>query len=251
MTAPLFRLAAGALTGCGPGDVVRLDGPEGHHAARVLRVRVGDVILVADGSGAVGQGRVRRAHEGVVEAVLETLGAGADAPTPSGPRFVLIQALIKGGRAESAVEAATELGADEVVAWQAQRCVVVWRGDRAVHSLAKWAGAAAAATKQARRATAPVVSGPVDTAALLERIRTADLALVLHEDAADLLAKVVPPDDGEVIIVVGPEGGITSEERHLMGQAGGRQVRLGPHVLRSGTAGPAALAVLSALTRWR
>ncbi|WP_226346058.1 16S rRNA (uracil(1498)-N(3))-methyltransferase [Agilicoccus flavus] len=247
MTAALFRLAPGALAGRGPGDVVTLDGAEGHHAATVKRARVGEELLVADGSGLLGQGSVVEVADGLVRVELALLRPGA----PDGPRFVLAQALAKGGRDEQAVEAATELGVDAVLAWQAGRSVVVWRPERAEKSLRKWVTLAEAASKQSRRATVPEVRGPVSTAGLAAEMARADLALVLHEDATTPLAGLDLPELGDVVIVVGPEGGIDPAELAAFEAAGAVPVRLGATVLRSSSAGPTALAVLCAATRWR
>ena len=105
---------------------------------------------------------------------------------------MLVQALAKGDRDEQAIEAATELGVDEVVPWQAERSVVVWRGDRAAKSLAKWAAVVARATKQSRRARMPLTSSAVDLAALVARVEAAALTVVLHEEATEPLAGVEP-----------------------------------------------------------
>ena len=162
-----------------------------------------------------------------------------------------MQALAKGDRDEQAVEAATELGVDEVVPWQAERSVVVWRGERAAKSLAKWAAVVARATKQSRRSRMPVTSPAVGFAPLVARVGRSALTLVLHEDATEALAAVELPDSGDVLVVVGPEGGITDREVAALTDAGARAVRLGSTILRASSAGPAALAVLSARTRWR
>lgn len=248
MTAHLYRLPEAALSGRAAGDLLTLDGPEGHHAATVKRARVGQELLLSDGSGLLAR------------AVVETLGVGelglrvvdvSGAPGRSGPRFVLVQALAKGGRDEQAVETATEYGVDEILPWQARRCVVVWRGERGEKSRRKWESVAAAAAKQSRRPTVPPVADVVDTRALLDRVGRAALTLVLHEDAGAALAGHDLPADGDVLLVVGPEGGIDPDELAALAGAGATPVRLGPTVLRSSSAGPAALAVLSAAHRWR
>jgi 16S rRNA (uracil1498-N3)-methyltransferase len=164
---------------------------------------------------------------------------------------VLVQALAKGDRDEQAIEAATELGVDEVVPWQAARSIVIWRGERAARSLRKWESVVLAATKQSRRARVPQVSQPANQAAVIRRIESAALALVLHEEAERPLAGIELPTSGDVVLIVGPEGGIAPDELTAFGAAGAVAVRLGPHVLRSSSAGPAALAVLSAAGRWR
>ena len=200
-------------------------------------------------------GRGRRAEATVTQtgrdAFSARLATVEDEPEPD-PRLVLVQALAKGGRDEQAVETATELGVDEVVPWQAARGVVVWRGrEREEKGRRRWESVCVAATKQSRRSRVPVVAEPVQTAELAARLSTAALALVLHETATDSLAGVDLPDHGDVVVVVGPEGGITDTELAALVAAGGRPVRLGPEVLRSSTAGPAALAVLASLARWR
>jgi 16S rRNA (uracil1498-N3)-methyltransferase len=169
----------------------------------------------------------------------------------SQPRFVLVQALAKGDRDDQAIEAATEFGVDEVVPWQASRSIVQWRGERGDKARRKWQSTVAAAAKQSRRARVPVVGELVTTKTLATRIGGAAAAYVLHEDATQSLAAQALPDDGDVLVVVGPEGGITADEVAAFEAAGALTVRLGDPVLRSSSAGPAALAVLSAASRWR
>jgi 16S rRNA (uracil1498-N3)-methyltransferase len=163
-----------------------------------------------------------------------------------------VQALAKGGRDEQALESATELGVDEVVPWSSARSVVVWRDpNRAAKGRQRWQAVAAAATKQSRRARVPDVAAPASTRQVAERLAAADLALVLHEKATTPVASVALPGGGEVVLVVGPEGGIAPDELAAFVAAGATAVRLGREVLRSSSAGPAALAVLSAAQRWR
>ena len=173
---------------------------------------------------------------------------------PPAPRLVLVQALAKGGRDELAIETATELGVDAVVPWQSARSVVVWSGERGERSRRKWGTTVRAAAKQARRAIVPQVRPTLTTAQLAASASAAAAVLVLHEAAGTPLTSVPLPEagtDGEVLVVVGPEGGISDAELEALASAGGVPVRLGPHVLRSSSAGPAALAVLSArLGRW-
>jgi 16S rRNA (uracil1498-N3)-methyltransferase len=181
--------------------------------------------------------------------LLEVLSLDVE-PRPE-LRFVLVQALAKGGRDDLAVETATELGVDEVVPWQAARSVVVWRGPRGEKARASWVATVRAAAKQSRRARVPVVGPVVSGRALADRLARAELAVVLHEEATTPLASLDLPDAGAVVLVVGPEGGIAPEELEQLTAAGAVTARLGDHVLRSSTAGAAALAVLSAATRWR
>jgi 16S rRNA (uracil1498-N3)-methyltransferase len=163
-----------------------------------------------------------------------------------GPKLTVVQALAKGGRDEQAVEAMTEIGVDEVVGWRAERCIALWT-DR---TAAKWLATTRAAAKQSHRAWWPEVSGPASTKQVADRCRAADLALVLHESATDRLAGLSVPSHGTVVVVAGPEGGISERELDLLTAAGGQVVRFGDTVLRASTAGAAALAVLCAATRW-
>ncbi|MBC9821318.1 16S rRNA (uracil(1498)-N(3))-methyltransferase [Terrabacter sp. MAHUQ-38] len=247
MTHQLFLGEPSSVAAAAVGSPLLLDGDEGRHAAAVVRIRPGERCFVADGAGRrvlIEATEVDRSW--VRGTVLEVV----DEPEPS-PRLVLVQALAKGDRDEQAVEAATELGVDEVVPWQAERSVVVWRGERAAKSLAKWRSVVTRATKQSRRARAPVTSPAVGLEALVARVGRSALTLVLHEDAAEPLAAVDLPESGDVLVVVGPEGGITDREVDALTGAGARAVRLGSSILRASSAGPAALAVLSARTRWR
>ncbi|MCU1535767.1 MAG: hypothetical protein JWP82_118 [Humibacillus sp.] len=247
MTHQLFLGDASAVAGATVGGALTLEGEEGRHAATVVRLRVGESYWVADGSGR----RALCTAETVERAsVRGRVVQVEDDPAPS-PRFVLVQALAKGDRDEQAVEAATELGVDEVVPWQAERSVVVWRGERAAKSLAKWVAVVHRASKQSRRARLPVTSPVVALPALVARTQAAALTLVLHEDATEPLGSVALPEAGDVLLVVGPEGGITPRELEALTAAGALPVRLGTTILRSSSAGPAALAVLSAATRWR
>nr|WP_281496808.1 16S rRNA (uracil(1498)-N(3))-methyltransferase [Ornithinimicrobium sp. F0845] len=242
----MFFVAAGTLAAVSTGDQVRLDGPEGRHAATVTRLGTGEELMVADGSGRTARGRVSSVGRGALDVTIEQV---TDEPQPE-PRFTLVQALAKGDRDLLAIEVGTELGVDEVVPWAAARSVVVWRGERAAKGHAKWERTVQAATKQARRARVPAVAELAGRAAVVERVRAADLALVLHEEATEPLASVDLPETGEVLLIVGPEGGISPEETEAFVEAGARTVRLGGTVLRTSTAGAAAIALLSGRSRW-
>ncbi len=247
MTLPLFLVDPALLSGARPGDRLVLDGAEGRHAATVRRIAPGERVLLADGAGLRATCDVVGAARAELELVVAEL-AVEDEPQP---RFVLVQALAKGDRDDQAVEAATEFGVDEVVPWQASRCIVQWRGERGDKARRKWESAVVAAAKQSRRSRVPVVAELATTKSLTARVGSAAAAYVLHEDATASLAAQQVPDYGEVLVIVGPEGGITPEEVAALEAAGAVTVRLGPTVLRSSSAGPAALAVLSAAARWR
>ncbi len=224
-------------------DRVVLDGPEGRHAAGAKRLRSGEMVDLVDGRGTrAGCEVVDVGRDTVVLRVLRRVTEIVPVP-----RLVLVQALPKGDRGELAVELATEVGVDEVVPWVAARCVMQWKGDRGDKQLARWRSTAREAAKQSRRAYVPEVTVLHTTRQLVDRLAGV-LVLVLHESAAEPLTSVDLPADGTVAVVVGPEGGLTDDE---VQQLGGRAVRLGPSVLRTSTAGAAAVAVLSARTgRW-
>lgn len=247
MTAPLFHVAEGSLDGVAPGAAVVVEGAEARHAVTVRRIAVGEQVIVADGDGAGVLGVVEQADPGALVVRVESR---RDEPAPP-LRLVLVQALAKGGRDEAAVEAATELGVDEVVPWEADRSIVRWKGPKVAKAHQKWVNVTVAAAKQSRHARTPHVAQPVSSKELAQRVGSAVATFVLHEDASEPLAGAELPAEGDVLLVVGPEGGISPAEVEALVAAGARPVRLGAGVLRSSTAGPAAVAVLSAASRWR
>ena len=157
---------------------------------------------------------------------------------------MVAQALAKGDRGELAVELLTEVGVTEILPWQASRSIVRWSGERGTKGLARWRSTAREAAKQSRRLWVPTVADPVDTVGLAGRIAVAGTTLLLHEDATTPLADVSLPSAGEVLLVVGPEGGISPDELATLTAAGGRPTLLTPHVLRTSTAGVVAVAGL-------
>lgn len=238
MTAPLF------LADDVSADVLTLAGDEGRHAATVRRIQPGERVDVGDGRGAVAECVVASVTGATVTLNVTTHRAE---PLPR-PRLVVVQALAKGDRAEDAVEAMTEVGVDEFVPWAASRSVVRWEGPRGEKSLARWRSTARVAAKQSRRAWVPDVAPLAATRDVADRLRDAALAVVLHEAATTPLAGVTVPGDGEIVVVVGPEGGVTDEE---LAAFAATPYRLGRSVLRTSTAGVAAAALLLARTeRW-
>ncbi|GLY32952.1 16S rRNA (uracil(1498)-N(3))-methyltransferase [Kineosporia sp. NBRC 101731] len=247
MTLPRFFAAPGTLIGAAPSTDLVLDGEEGRHAAGVRRIRSGEQVEIADGSGAVARCTVTAAGKGHLDLLVDELDL---VPEPV-LRFGLVQALAKGGRDEMAVETATEVGIDLVLPWQAQRSVSRWEGPKIEKNTRRWATIAREAAKQSRRARIPHTEPLRNTTALAQRLAEADLALILHEDAVDPLIGAKLPDAGEVLLVVGPEGGIGESELATLTAAGARPVRLGPEVLRTSSAGPIALGILAATSgRW-
>jgi 16S rRNA (uracil1498-N3)-methyltransferase len=212
----------------------------------VKRLGAGEAVLVGDGLGGLLDCVVEQViGDGLVLRVV----ARHELPQPK-PRLVAVQAVPKGDRAELAVELLTELGADEIIPWAASRSVPQWRDDRAAKAVAKWRRTAREAAKQSRRPRLPMVTDLASTRDVARRISLAE-SFVLQEDAADALATAELTDAEEVLVVIGPEGGIAEAELQQFTAAGARPVRLGEPVLRTSTAGAAALAVVSVrLGRW-
>lgn len=277
MTPPLFLVPE-----LGTGPVIVLTGPEAHHAGTVQRLTVGERVWLSDGRGGLAEARVSELARDRLSFAVEHRRT---VPEPS-PRFVVVQALPKGERAELAVEVLTELGVDEIVPWSAARSISLWKGEKAAKGVAKWQRTALEATKQSRRARIPAVAELAGSAQVADRIRRAGLAIVLDADAAvplpelaeltqlaqlagaagraGLAGRHAEPDGtalstgapteapAELLLVVGPEGGLAPDELALFQASGARPARLGAEVLRTSTAGAAALAVLSvAVGRWR
>ena len=242
MSVPVFLVDA-----LPEGDRAVLAGPEGHHAATVQRLRVGEAVAISDGRGTTATATI----VGVGRSTLElTIDERRYDERPS-PRLVVAQAIAKGDRGELAVQAMTEVGVDEIVPWAASRSVALWRGERGERAWRRWQVTAREAAKQSRRSWLPVVSAAAGTTEVAERLRAAAAGFVLHETAEDRLSVADLPEEGEIVLVVGPEGGVAPAELAAFTDAGARPVRLGRTVLRTSTAGVAALSVLSArLRRW-
>ena len=234
-----------------PGELAVVDGDEGFHAATVRRIRPGEELVLSDGAGVEA--------DCVVEAVdKRTLTARVVASRIAArprPPVTVVQAIPKSERSELAVELATEAGADEFIAWQAARCVARWEGERADKGLRRWRAVARSAARQSRRPYLPVVTGPLSTQALADRIArevgAGVVALVLHESATVPLTDIAVAQVDSIIMVVGPEGGIGNGELQALTAAGAVAVRLGPTVLRTSTAAAVARGALGVLTsRW-
>jgi 16S rRNA (uracil1498-N3)-methyltransferase len=244
VSAPVFVLEGVALCN---GATVVLDGREGRHAATVQRLGVGERLVVTDGTGTSADATVVRADRDRLEVEI---GDVVLAPLPQ-PRLVVVQGLPKGDRGELAVATMTEVGVDVVVPWAAARCVVRWEGTRGEKSLARWRATSRESAKQSRRSRFPEVAALASTHDVVLRLGEAALAAVLHEEADSPLGAAPLPDRGDVVLVIGPEGGISAEELAAFEAAGATAYRLGPSVLRTSTAGAVGAGVLLARTgRW-
>ncbi len=235
------------------GALVVVDGDEGFHASTVRRIRPGEELDLSDGVGTVAHCIIEDAAKGRLSARVDSVRAVA-APSP---RVTVVQALPKSDRSELAVELATEAGADDFLAWQAERCVARWDGaDRIDKGLRRWRAVARSAARQSRRPHIPDVSTVVSTPQLMERVAavvaSGGVVLALHESATEPLADVPLGQADALMLIVGPEGGISADELTDLRAGGALAVRLGPSVLRTSTAAAVALGALGVLTpRWR
>jgi 16S rRNA (uracil1498-N3)-methyltransferase len=238
MVEPLFRFNEPLV----PGQEVQLTGTEGHHAAAVRRMRVGEAIALTDGRGLKARGVVRAvAPKQLTVAVhsVETI----ESPVVS---FTLVQAVAKGDRDELAIQAATELGAGKVVPWQADRSISKWDG-KEEKNRERWQQIVDEAAKQALRPWFPEVAQVQSSKSLAKQIsESVGTYLVLDPTSPISLNQVELSKSGEVALIVGPEGGITEAELAIFETAGAKRVHLGSGILRTSTAGMAAISVLAA-----
>lgn len=226
------------------GGVLVLGGAEGRHAAVVRRISAGERVRLTDGVGNFAEGSVTAASKSGLTVAVEQRGS---VPKPV-PRLVVVQALPKGERAELAVEMLTEVGVDLIVPWNAERSQFRASPERVEKTLTKWRAWAFEASKQSRRSWFCEVAPVASTSEVAQLVQSAGLAAVLHEEAKTPLATMNPPATGDVVIVVGPEGGISATELAAFDV---EPVLLGDTVLRTSTAGVAAASVLLANSRWR
>jgi 16S rRNA (uracil1498-N3)-methyltransferase len=233
----------------GAGGQLTLTGAEGRHATTVRRLVRGERVDVTDGDGLLAECEVLAARTGAGELDLAVLALRQE-PAPS-CRVTVVQAILKGDRGELAVELMTEVGVDTIVPWAAERSIARWRPDRQEKALSRWRTAAREAAKQSRRARFPEVTTQATTAAAAALVAGADLALLLDAQAGQQLAGTSLPAAGQILLVIGPEGGISPAESADLTAAGAIAVRLGPTVLRGSTAGAVAAAlVLGGCGRW-
>lgn len=255
MSAPIFYISAEEYETLTPGASFELDGPEGKHAL-VKRMEVGESIDLGDGTGRRAVGTVHSLTDRGVIVCVEQLREER-----TSPRIYLVQALAKDGRDLLAIETATELGVYGVLPWSADRSIVRWKGERAAKAHTKWQNTVTAAAKQSRRALIPEVYDLYSTTDLVELIEEVtgqgSAVFILHEQATERLSAQAAKLAGgeslpeEIYLLVGPEGGISDREVQLFTEAGAHLALLGDEVLRSSTAGSAAMCTLNVvLGRW-
>ncbi|WP_049343286.1 16S rRNA (uracil(1498)-N(3))-methyltransferase [Rothia mucilaginosa] len=255
MSAPIFYISAEEYETLTPGASFELDGPEGKHAL-VKRMEVGESIDLGDGTGRRAVGTVHSLTDRGVIVRVEQLRE-----EHTSPHIYLVQALAKDGRDLLAIETATELGVYGVLPWSADRSIVRWKGERAAKAHTKWQNTVTAAAKQSRRALIPEVYDLYSTTDLVELIEEVtgqgSAVFILHEQATERLSAQAAKLAGgenlpeEIYLLVGPEGGISDREVLLFTEAGAHLALLGDEVLRSSTAGSAAMCTLNVvLGRW-
>lgn len=222
-----------------------LDGDEGRHAATVKRMREGEVIHLCDGKGSRAIATVVKVHKHSLDLTIDQF-TFEEAPEP---RFVVVQALAKGERAELAVEMLTEVGADAIIPWRAEHSIGKW--DSVDKGLEKWRRTSRESSKQSRRAWIPEISNLKSTVEVCELMSQAQSVFVLHESADQALAACAIREQGTIMIVVGPEGGISPDELAAFSAAGARVVHMGASVMRTSTAGAIAVGgLLMRSQRW-
>lgn len=248
MSAPVFLLDADQAASAAIGSEVTLTGDEGKHAVTVQRLKVNEVVELVDGHGRRLIGTVC-ATEG--KATLRLSVTEINDELAPAPTITVVQAVAKGSRGELAVQMLTEVGVDAIVPWQAEHSIARWEDERANRHIDKWASTAREAAKQARRSRIPSIAPLASSAAVADLVANSAVALVLDEQATTPLTSIDISTAHDVLVVVGPEGGLSDNERGMFADAGADIVRLGPSVLRTSTAGVAALgAILSRTGRW-
>jgi 16S rRNA (uracil1498-N3)-methyltransferase len=214
---------------------------DANHAIKVLRIEVGEIFRVSDGVGGWANVQVTE----VTKRSLETAVLEVGRQEPLEIKFTVVQALPKSDRAKEAVELLTEAGADVIVPWLANRSI------SRTEVISKFATTAREASKQSRRLFIPQLHETVKEKGVIELIKGADLALVFHESAQVKLSEIITPQTKakNVVVVIGPEGGITEEELAAFAAAGAHVAGLGRPILRSAHAGLAALSAVNSLLK--
>lgn len=257
MSRPVFCSAAAA--GAVVGRVLTCGEDVAGHAVRVRRIGPGEEIEIVDGTGTRVCGTVTAASASELDIEVSSVTHGEK----NRPRLVLVQALAKSDRDLQAIEAATEIGVDEVIPWAAERSIADWPTKKRDKMAARWDSLLRAASLQARRSRFPDLHNLVRGRGLAQALGQDDTVFVLHETAEVRLSQALtelstapcsdaaPAAPGRIVFVVGPEGGISDAELSALESVGARPVLLGPTILRSSSAGAAGLVMAqNSLGRW-
>jgi 16S rRNA (uracil1498-N3)-methyltransferase len=225
------------------GDRVDFDADETRHLVRVLRLGPGDVVVAADGRGSAWQVRLLTVADTATGAIVGAASLAAESPLA----IALVQAVPKGDRMEAIVRVTTELGVTRILPALTERTVVRLDQSRWRERARRWQRVAQEATKQCGRAVVPEVEPPRPLAEWIASEETADLRLCFWEREGTPLSRVLEtggPRPRSASVIVGPEGGLTSDEVARAGAAGYVTVTLGQRILRTDTAGPTIVALL-------
>ncbi|MGA0112968.1 MAG: 16S rRNA (uracil(1498)-N(3))-methyltransferase [Candidatus Nanopelagicaceae bacterium] len=216
---------------------LEIDGDEAKHAISSLRIKNGELISVTDGKGG-------RADAQVISVTGKTFVVELNnyQQEPSSQiKLTVVQALTKGDRARETIELLTEAGVDQIIPWSAQRCVGQWKDD----ALEKWRVWSKEATKQSRRSWIPEISEIQTTIDIVKRVKDSELSLIFHETGEKKLSQVLSEKSpSSLLLIIGPEGGISETELEAFKLAGAIEVSMGKPVFRSAHAGAAALAAV-------
>jgi 16S rRNA (uracil1498-N3)-methyltransferase len=223
------------------GATYSFNSEDANHAIKVLRIEVGEIFRVSDGNGGWANVQAQEVTKRSIETSVLEIGH----QEPLEIQFTIVQALPKSDRAKEAVELLTEAGADVIVPWLANRSI------SRTEVISKFATTAREASKQSRRLFIPQLHETVKERGVIELIKDADLALVFHESAQVKLSEIITPQikAKSVVVVIGPEGGITEEELAAFAAAGAHIAGLGRPILRSAHAGLAALSAINSLLK--
>jgi len=225
-----------------PGAHIDLPEPVARHAVRVLRLPPGAAIVLFDGRGGEYDARIERIER---DRVVAALGAWRDVERESGLAVTLIQAVQAGEKMDYTVQKAVELGVSHIVPVDSRRSVTRLSGERAARRVAHWQGVAAAACEQCGRNQVPQLAPLERLENWLARPASGPLRLILAPDAEQALVDLPPVTNVQMLI--GAEGGLDPQEIVVAQQVGFKAVRMGPRILRTETAGLAALAAMQAL----
>ena len=222
---------------------IEVDGDEAHHGVNVLRLKTSEEVKISDGVGNWGVGTVSQINK--KSFTVEILDRGFE--PASKQRVVVVQAILKNDANKEAVDFLTQVGADEIIPWQSQHSI----GKIDDKSLGKWQSTARESSRQSRRVRIPVISNADSTESLISKIKGLQNIFVLHESAENRLSQIEINQEADVILIVGPEGGLSEIEVNTFVAAGAKVVRLGESVLRAANAGAAAVSVVMSRTgKW-
>ena len=225
------------------GSSYEFDSDDAQHAIRVLRMSAGEVFMLSDGQGKWSKVKIFAVKKKSLE--VEVVETGIQDPLEIS--FTVVQALPKGDRLKECIELLTEGGVDKIIPWSAQRSI-----GKAEKGVEKLQITAREASKQSRRFFIPQVTDVANTSKVVELIAQHDLVLVFHESATNKVSEIVTRkyyESQNVMIIIGPEGGITNEEVELFKSAGAKVALMGRPILRSAHAGLAAMSAVNALIK--